>query len=208
MDCFQIISLIKDLILAGVAITGAVVAVKGLGTWQRQLKGQSEYDLSRRILIGLYRYRDAINRVRNPVMWPYEMPYPTDEEAKGMDQRQIRFYGTSKAYQARWEKVQDEKTILNTDLLEAEAIWGNRLDELFKKVFTLESELFTKIRRQMEIANPDTDGARREAVSKLDNNSRDIMYDLSTEDPDEFKRDLLAAIATIETYLKPKLSHE
>lgn len=111
-----------DLVLSSAAITGAVVAVKGLGTWQRQLKGQSEYELSRRILVSVFKYRDAINGVRNPVMWAYEMPSPPEEEAVKMSREQIRFYGTSKAYQARWDKVQTEKASLYADLLEAEAI--------------------------------------------------------------------------------------
>ena len=110
MSCAEIVTLLKDLVLSGAAITGAVVAVKGLGTWQHQLKGQSEYELSRRILVSVFKYRDAINGVRHPAMWAYEMPSPPEEEATKMSREQIRFYGTSKAYQARWDKVQTGKT--------------------------------------------------------------------------------------------------
>lgn len=46
----EILSIIKEIVITGAAITGSIVAVKGLSTWQRQLKGQSEYDLSRKIL--------------------------------------------------------------------------------------------------------------------------------------------------------------
>ncbi len=77
--------------LSGAAITGAVVAVKGLGTWQRQLKGQSEYELSRRILVALFKYRDAITGVRHPAMWAYEMSSPPEEEATKMSREQLRF---------------------------------------------------------------------------------------------------------------------
>lgn len=55
MTCAEIVTSLKDLVFTGAAITGAVVAVKGLGTWQRQLKGQSEYELSRRILVTLFK---------------------------------------------------------------------------------------------------------------------------------------------------------
>ena len=34
------------------------------------------------------------------------------------------------------------------------------------------------------------------------------MYDPLTDEPDEYRKDLLAAILPIESYLKPKLSHE
>jgi len=208
LTCTEIVALLKDLVLSGAAITGAVVAVKGLGTWRRQLKGQSEYELSRRILVSVFKYRDAINGVRHPAMWAYEMPSPPEDEAAKMSPDQIRFYGTSKAYQARWDKVQAERTSLYADLLEAEAIWGAELKQLFKKVFDLEHELFTRIRHYIEIISPDTSEAKKVAITKIDNKARDIMYDDLSEEPDEYKKDLISAIEQIEKYLKPKLSHE
>lgn len=194
--------------LFGAAITGAVVAVKGLGTWQRQLKGQSEYELSRRILVTVFKYRDAINGVRHPAMWAHEMPSPPEEEAENMSREQLRFYGTSKAYQVRWDKVHKERTSLYADILEAEAIWGVELKELFKKVFDLEHELFTHIRRYIELINPETEEATREATKNINKKVGDIMYDDLGEEPDEYKQDLVSAIEEIEKYLKPKLSHE
>lgn len=208
MTCTETIALLKDIVLSGAAITGAVVAVKGLGTWQRQLKGQSEYELSRRILVTVFKYRDAINGVRHPAMWAYEMPSPPEHESKTMSQEQIRFYGISKAYQTRWAKVQNERTFLYADMLEAEAIWGNELNNLFKKVFDLEHELFTRIRHYIELINPDTSMASKEAIGKIDEKKRDIMYDNLTEEPDEYKQELISAIKDIEKYLKPKLRHE
>ena len=208
MTCTEIVSLIKDIVLSGAAITGAVVAIKGLGTWQRQLKGQSEYELSRRILVSVFKYRDAINGVRHPAMWAYEMPSPTEDEAKGMNYEQIRFYGISKAYQERWDKVQTERTSLYADLLEAEAIWGNELKDLFKRIFDIEHELFTRIRHYIELINPETEEASKEVIRKIDKKNRDIMYDDLGEEPDEFKKDLISAIEDVEKYLKPNLKHE
>lgn len=208
MTCAEIVTLLKDIVLSSAAITGAVVAVKGLGTWQRQLKGQSEYELSRRILVSVFKYRDAINGVRHPAMWAYETPSPPEEEAARMSREKIRFYGTSKAYQARWDKVQTERTSLYADLLEAEAIWGAELKELFKEVYNLEHELFTRIRHYVELINPDTDEASKDAIRNIDKKARDIMYDNLSDEPDEYKKDLIAAIEKIEKYLKPKLSHE
>jgi hypothetical protein len=208
LTCTEIVALLKDFVLSGAAITGAFVAVKGLGTWQRQLKGQFEYKLSRRILVTLFKYRDAINGVRNPVMLVYEMPSPSEDEVSKMSREQIRFYGTSEAYQARWDKVQAERTSLYADLLEAEAIWGDELKQLFKKVFDLEHELFTRVRRYIELINPDTSEASKKAIMEINNKTRDIMYDDLGEEPDEYKKDLIAAIEQIEKYIKPKLSHE
>jgi hypothetical protein len=208
LTCAELASFLKDLVLSGAAITGAIVAVKGLGTWRRQLKGQSEYELSRRILVTLFKYRDAINGVRYPAVWAYEMPSPPEEEAEKMSPEHNRFYGTSRAYQARWDKVQTERISLYADLLEAEAIWGVELKDLFKKVFDLEHELLTRIRHYIELINPDTDEASKEAIRRIDEKARDIMYDNMSDEPDEYKQELVSAIESIEKYLKPKLKHE
>lgn len=200
-------ALVKDLILSGVAITGAVVAIKGLGTWKRQLRGQFEYELSRRILVTLFKYRDAINGVRHPVMWAYEMPNPPEDESKSMSREHVQFHGTSKAYQARWDKVQTERTSLYADLLEGEAIWGDELKKLFKALFNLEHELFTSVRHYIGLINPDTGDASKEAIRKIDKNRRDIIYDDLSEDGDEYKKDFQRGVEEIEDYLKPKLHY-
>jgi hypothetical protein len=208
LTCTEVVTLLKDIVLSGAAVTGAVVAVKGLGTWRRQLKGHSEYELSRRILVTVFKYRDAINGVRHPVIWAYEMPSPPEDEAKNMSQDEIRFYGTSKAYQARWDKVHAERTTLYADLLEAEALWGIDLKELFKKIFDLEHELFTRIRHYIELINPSANEASKEAIRKIDEKGRDIIYDNMSDEPDEYKDDFITAIERIEQYLKPKLRHK
>ena len=125
-----------------------------------------------------------------------------------MSYEQIRFYGISRAYQVRWDKVKYERTTLYADLLEAEAVWGEDLNSLFKVVFDLQHELFNKIRHHLELINPDVHESSKEAIRKIDAKGRDIMYDLLGEVPDEFKTDVIDAIKRIESYLKPKLNHE
>lgn len=205
--CSELVTLIKDLILSGAAITGAVVAIKGLSTWKRQLKGQSEYELSRRILVTLFKYRDTIAGVRHPAMWAYEMPFPPEDESKNMSRDYIRFYGTSKAYQARWDKVQAERTSLYADLLESEAIWGDELKKLFKTLFNLEHELFTSVRHYVELINPDTDEASKEDIRSIDKKLRAIMYDDLSEEGDDYRKDFQRGVEAIEKYLKPKLRY-
>ncbi len=159
-------------------------------------------------MVALFKHRDAINGVRHPAIWKNEQPSPPDDEAKNMNLEQLRFYGLSKAYQARWDKVQTERVSLYPDLLEAEALWGNELNDLFKVVFNLEHELLTRLRHYIELINPETDEAYKEAIRNMDKKRRDILYDDLSDEGDEYKRDLLAAIQEIEKYLKPKLRHE
>lgn len=61
------ISLIKDIVTILVALVGGGVAIYGLISWKRQLKGKTEYELARRVLRAVYRLRDAIRGIRNPL---------------------------------------------------------------------------------------------------------------------------------------------
>lgn len=57
-------ALLKDVMTilgAGVAI---YVALRGLSAWRRQLKGNVQYELARRLLTNVYRARDALHAVR------------------------------------------------------------------------------------------------------------------------------------------------
>ena len=202
MTCAQIIAICKDIILSGAAIIGAIIAGLGLSTWKRQLRGQSEHNLSRRILTTLYKYRERIDSMRFPGMWPHEMPSPPEYEAINMNDEQKQLYGRSRAYQARWDRVCTERTSLNADLLEAEAIWGDELKNLFSKIFDLEFELFICISQHADIKYPDD--ASKEIIRNIATKDRDIRYDYLGE-PDEFKKELIIAIEKIENYLKPKL---
>ncbi len=194
----------KDIAVCLAATIGAVAAILGLNTWKRQNKGQLNQDLSRRILVGLFKYRDSVYGVRYPAMWSHEMPIPPDDESKSMNPDQIRFYGVAKAYQGRWDKVSAQRASLYADLIEAEAIWGERLRELFKVLFSLEHELFMSIKIYLETTNPDTPELRRSALTEIIRSHRDIMYDGLSDNGDDYKNDFTNGVREIEKYLKPK----
>lgn len=71
----------------------------------------------------------------------------------------------------------------------------------------MQHELFTRVRHYCALEDPETSETKKEAIMKIDNKHRDIMYDESDEKPDEYKQDLINAIEAIQVYLKPKLQH-
>jgi len=205
MPIEQLISVGKDVLLTMVGIVGACVAVRGLNTWNRQLKGSVEYDLARRILKGTYRLRDAIKSVRHPAMSGVEMPAPAEEEAKHMTGEEIYYYGRSRAYQARRQKVSDVRTDLRAELLEAEVLWGAELGKRFEALFNLERELLVAVLSYLSLCDPKESEAMKAAIQKRRLNARDIMYDSLEDGGDEFTKDVAQAVASIEDHLKPHL---
>lgn len=204
-DSFLSIGAIKDSVLSIGAIVAMYVAVRGLKTWNRQLKGEVEYELTRRLLRCTYLLREAIKVVRNPVMFANEKPSPPDDESKSMSNTQRQYYGLSQAYQGRWNKVTAARDNLQTELLEAEVIWGKHIYEQFEPLFKLQDELFSNIHRYLMVCNPQESDVSKQAISEVSRKLRDVLYDTSSFEADPFSNDVEKAIADIETFLKPHL---
>jgi len=92
---YTVISSIKDLTLATAAIVTSYVALYGLNAWKRQHIGQVEYSLARRLLKTSYSIRNAINQVRYPMMWSYEIIEPS-EDGKTYSDEEKRHYNAPK----------------------------------------------------------------------------------------------------------------
>jgi hypothetical protein len=191
--------------MTGIAtIAAAVVATMGLHTWKRQLFGNSNYELSRRLLRSAYRLREAIQFVRNPLMLAGEMA--TARKAAGLgttpppgtDDPSVEL-----AYQSRWQKVVDARVEFDAELLEAEALWGpeirQRADDLFRCIgrlnFSLSQWLDARQRR-----------ARGEPLLQHDGGERimDVMYD-SGGGSNKYSDELRAAFERIEATIRPRL---
>jgi hypothetical protein len=130
------LTFLKDIFIPSIGIVvaafGVIIANRGLNTWKNQLHGQSNYELARRILVSLYKYREAIYGVRYPLIYFHEMELSQEDEKMG--QKEKESYGITKAYQTRWENVQNIKAMLSADLFEAEALWGEEIKILYNRL--------------------------------------------------------------------------
>lgn len=207
IECLaQYVPVAKDIVLTLTAVIASIVAVLGLNTWNRQLRGQVEYELTRKLLKSAFKIREALKGVRSPFMFGYEQPLPEKADAEKMTYEQIRQYGTARAYQARWDKVNEARAELQTDLLEAEVIWGDVIQQKFSKLFELQGELFSIVQSYLVTMDPNQPQTTRNAYQEIMKTKRDIMYDLSSADkPDEFTNDVTNAVKAIEEHLMPHL---
>lgn len=202
-DCpVDIYVLFKDTLLGASALAAVVVASSGLKTWNAQLKGTVEYDLTRRLLRSTYKLRDSFSVVRNPIMWANEfVPVPTD--FKGSDD-DARYYGMSAAYEKRWNHVVEARRELEAELLEAEVIWDRSIRDRYTKLFQLQQELIAYLNTYLRVQDPKAGFSMRDSYSEVLRKRRDVLYEDGSPE-DEFARDLVSAIAAIEEHLKPHL---
>ena len=199
----QAISVLKDVVLAVAAFVGMLVAMNGLSTWNRQLKGSVEYELTRRILKHTYRLREAIREVRYPFM--SYAPADDIEGAAPMNWEQKKYQGLVNAYRERWAKVVAAGDELRTELLEGEVVWDDGIHTKFNPLFKLQGELSNEIQLYLEESNPQTAHDKRDMLLDLRNGQRSVMYDMLGHADDPFSDEMKAAIIDIESYLKPHL---
>ena len=96
----SIFTIIKDAIIAAAALTTAILAARGLRTWQRKLRGGDEYEVARRLLQEAIGLREAMARFRNPFV------------------------------EQDWQWIADKAPDFEAARLQAEVLWGKKIDEV------------------------------------------------------------------------------
>lgn len=190
-------------------LAGLVIAWQGLAVWKKQLKGNAEYDIARRVLFLVYKVRRGVEIVRNPFMSVYEM-LDFDFPANLSDDEKLKI-GTRKAYEKRFQTLNDSRDQLLVDILEAEVLWGNiirkKIYELLGTVRQLDLALSDYLKMQSE------DGRREmgnDYFKRRQKEVHSIIWDLSPNQieinpKDEFASQLSEKIKSVEEYLKPYL---
>lgn len=176
------VALAKDIVTGLSAVTAATVAVIGLKTWARQLRGKTEYDLARRLLTQIYRVRQRIQALRHPFVSSGETiqalqgvgadieefdPLDTGDQARA--QRAV--------YQRRWERLQEPLAELRVEAIEAKVLWGDVVDKRLQPLYDCVSDLFAAINSYLRRLDS-TDRAQRSSrdLERL-KEVNDILYD-------------------------------
>lgn len=121
MISYEIITATKDIILIFAAIVTAHVAIKGIQSWSRELKGKADFEVARDLIRSTYKLRDELSYCRSP--W-----IPLNEFPENYDPTKRTATGEAEAYSFiytnRWKPVASALQEFETQSLEAEALWG------------------------------------------------------------------------------------
>lgn len=112
---------VKDIATSAGVVVAAYVGIRGLSTWERQLKGNAEFEIARALARATLQVRDAIAIVRSPMMWAYEFPENYDPIKSDTSQRAT---ARAHAYNNRWKPLTEAVLSFDLACLEAEALWG------------------------------------------------------------------------------------
>lgn len=198
--CFENLTLtnIKDVVTIITLSIGAYVALQGLHTWRRQLKGSQNYNLAKSMLINLYKYRESLNQFRHPIIWGNEYPKFSPEESMKMSPEEKYYQEKTHAYEKRWSNINQIKPVLLENLIETQVLWGQDLQTHFQQLFKLEFQLRTAVINYLEIIKPYSE------KGNIEKSDKDLIRDtLSESDP--FRVKINEVIDGIEKHIKPHL---
>lgn len=198
------IGALGQILMAGAAVAGAVAAYMGLNTWKHQSRYDRDSGLARRLLLSLYRYREAIIALRSPFIFSSEAPERMTEEDKWSHGDKNRFLSNARVYERRWKSVASTRSELHAVLLEADATWGSELRNRFNRLFDLQAELNIEVSNSLDASDPALPEFQRRSAQEALRKSRTVMYELSSE-RDEFSREFGSVVKEIEDFLRPKV---
>lgn len=198
MSPIEISTLIKDAVVAVSAAVAAIVAVRGLSTWNRELRGKAIFEVARSLTKATYRLRDAIEVCRTPFLAAAEFPDGSGSKKTAAEEAN----GLAHVYGVRWNKVWDALQDFDTNTLEAEAIWGtevrSRTDALRKCVTEL------RVAIDALIANAAVGGANFDADKAFGAEMRSMVSTASSKD-NTLTKSIEAAVQGIESVVQPHL---
>lgn len=200
------LSISKDAITSLASIVGVTVAVLGLKTWRRQLLGHAEYDLARRYLRAVLKVRDTIRLVRSPFMSSGEISAALKDAGIEDDFEKVKQSTYSRlTYAARWNRLNEARSDLRVEALEAEVLWGSRAQELLKPLDQAIGELYAALHRYLDGLDKPYDHSHSPDEDRWEK-VHSVIYEVSN-DPgeDKFTAKVGAAVKSIENFVSPRL---
>lgn len=197
----------------GFGVIGAYVGLRGLSTWRRQLTGNVEFDVARRVLKAVFQVQDGIEYVRTPVTLQGEVEsakkkYPEATPEKNPDEfAQHDFFARFNremelVFQMRWEEVTKPYQDLRVALLEARALWGEDAAKVADGLTKLTNELLFAVSTHYEAKRTGVENRMggEEAVRQ----SR-ITHRVGNPEDDVFGKQVKDVVNDIEKYFAPHL---
>ena len=207
MESPQLVSVIKDCIIAAASCIGAGVAILGLDAWKKQLKGTTSYQVAQKLLRTALYLRDAISDARQRIIWGGEMVGRDVAKDETIAETQVK--GEAYAYTKRLSAVRTAHSDFYSAGVEARTVWGE--DTVSDALQSL-----TKLTNELVMAASDYFDMRLEEAKKQANDRveirrlRGIIFSIYPSRNEQGKTDdysgrLVTVLQAIETLCRKHL---
>jgi len=202
MFCSETVSAISDAVLAVAGVTTAGVAIYGVKSWARELRGRATFEVARSLARATYKLRDAIRHARSSLIRVYEFPDDYDHELR---QRPPEVEASAYAYifTKRLAAVWTAHEEFDTQTLEAEALWGSPIREKTDELRALVRKLSAAAEAYI-----DNEASGKENLSSDRDFGRQIRSELFAsfgQSDNELSNFIAVAVRAIENELRPHL---
>lgn len=198
----ELISTTKDIVLALAAVVTATVAVKGLSTWNRQLRGTADFDVARGLAKATYKVREKLQACRSPLLMAQEFP-PEYQAAEGKRSPEQEAKGYAFVYSNRWSPVWEAMQEFDVIVLEVEALWGKPIREATDSLHKVVREVNVAI--DAFIADAASGGEDFSSDREFGKKMHSTVSALPTNSENELNKKLAAAVQAIDDQLRPHL---
>lgn len=201
------LSVIKEVVVTVSAAIAAIAAVKGLNAWRERLRGNTEYELARRLLREVYNVRDMFDYARNPIMTIGEMTAAArevqeDEERvnESQDDQLNQLLLERAAYVVRLQRLDEAFSKLRVESLEAEVLWGKDAIKPLDELWSCRGELSGALSDYLWYRASAEGDPRDRSEQKKD---RKVVFRGGRDD--KFTQKIRAAVDAIEEKMRPHL---
>jgi hypothetical protein len=198
----ELIATAKDIVLALAAVVTATVAVKGLNTWNRQLRGTADFDVARCLAKAAYKVRERLQSCRSPLLSAQEFP-PGYYDGEGKRSPEQDASGYAFVYSNRWSPVWDAMQEFDVSVLEAEALWGKPIREATDSLRIVVHEVNVAI--DAFVADAASGGEDFSSDREFGKKMRSIVSAHPTDSENELNKKLAAAVQAIDDQLRQHL---
>ena len=115
----EIISIIRDLAVAGAAVATAYFASRGINNWIVELRGRTSFEVAHGLMLATYKLREAIVFCRSRLSEGREVQ-DLNHNVETIEQKLNRH-----VYENRLVLVIEAQQDFDARCLEAEALWGS-----------------------------------------------------------------------------------
>ncbi len=143
----EIISIIRDFVVAGAAVATVCLAHRGIKNWIVELRGRTSFEVARGLMLATYKLRDAIRSCRSRLIQGREFPDGYDHLKATPEQEHD---GWTHVYKNRWVPVFEALQDFDARGLEAEALWGSEFRNSTVKLRKPINDLYLAIESNFE----------------------------------------------------------
>lgn len=197
--------ILKDIAIGGAALLAAWVGFQGLKTWRRQLVGGKRLELAENALVAAYDVVDALNQIRNPGAFGGEGATrkaeegETKQETERLNAQYVPIERVLNA-NARFDKLREYRTRCRIHFGEESV---PHFDTLLRAPYRIVIAARALMRDAKRSSQRELTEEQLEKTFQRREEWEAVIWDMgSAEKPDEFRREMNAALAGLDGLLK------